>query len=124
VHALHQRHAEGPAPRQGPRRDDPDRLQGADRRGSAALLRPHPLHRSSRRTTRTSRSLIEEIWDLWCEDGKNRERVGEFIQRIGMGNFLDAIGLDPVAEMVAHPRENPYVFYDLEEDDEDEGDEG
>jgi sulfite reductase alpha subunit len=70
------------------------------------------------------KGLIEDIWDLWCEEGKARERVGEFIQRIGMGNFLDAIGLDPVAEMVAHPRENPYVFYDLGEDDEDEGDEG
>lgn len=70
------------------------------------------------------KGLIEDIWDLWCEEGKARERVGEFIQRIGMGNFLDAIGLDPVAEMVAHPRENPYVFYDLGEDGEDEDDDG
>jgi sulfite reductase alpha subunit len=57
------------------------------------------------------KSLIEEIWDVWSEDGKNRERVGEFIQRVGMQNFLDAIGLEPTPEMVAHPRENPYVFY-------------
>ena len=73
------------------------------------------------------KGLVEDIWDLWCEEGKARERVGEFIQRIGMGNFLDAIGLEPEAEMVAHPRENPYVFYDQSgdgEDDEDEGDEG
>ncbi len=69
------------------------------------------------------KDLIEEIWDLWCEEGKNRERVGEFIQRVGMGNFLDAIGLEPTAEMVAHPRENPYVFYE-EYVDEDEGGEG
>ena len=68
------------------------------------------------------KGLIEDIWDLWCEEGKARERVGEFIQRIGMGNFLDAVGLDPVAEMVSHPRENPYVFYDLSEDGEDEED--
>ncbi len=56
--------------------------------------------------------LIENMWDLWCEDGKNRERIGEFIQRVGMGNFLDAVGLEPQAEMVAHPRENPYIFYE------------
>ena len=68
------------------------------------------------------KGLIEDIWDLWCEEGKARERVGEFIQRIGMGNFLDAIGLDPEAEMVAHPRENPYVFYDQGGDDDDEND--
>lgn len=71
------------------------------------------------------KSLIERIWDVWCDEGKNRERVGEFIQRVGMGNFLDAIGLEPCAEMVAHPRENPYVFYEeyYEEGDEEEEEE-
>lgn len=59
--------------------------------------------------------LIDAIWEFWGEEGKNRERVGEFIQRVGLGNFLDAIGLEPRPEMVAHPRENPYVFYSKEE---------
>jgi sulfite reductase alpha subunit len=66
--------------------------------------------------------LVDKIWDVWCEEGKNRERVGEFIQRVGLGNFLDAIELEPLAEMVAHPRENPYVFYE-EYYEEDEGEE-
>jgi sulfite reductase alpha subunit len=72
------------------------------------------------------KEIVDNIWDVWCEEGKARERVGEFIQRVGMGNFLDAIGLEPVAEMVAHPRENPYVFYEdyFEEGDEDEEEEG
>jgi len=66
--------------------------------------------------------MVDEIHDIWCEEGKARERVGEFIQRVGMGNFLEAIGIEPVPEMVAHPRENPYVFYEeyFEEDDEEE----
>jgi sulfite reductase alpha subunit len=65
------------------------------------------------------KDLVDRIWDVWCEEGKNRERVGEFIQRVGMGNFLEAIEVDPIPEMVAHPRENPYVFYEeyFEEDD-------
>jgi len=69
--------------------------------------------------------LLERIWDVWGEEGKNRERVGEFIQRVGMGNFLEAIELEPVPEMIAHPRENPYVFYDeyYEEDDDEEEEE-
>ena len=63
------------------------------------------------------KELVDNIWDLWCEEGKARERVGEFIQRVGLGNFLEAIGLEPEPEMVAHPRENPYVFYeDTEEE--------
>jgi sulfite reductase alpha subunit len=59
------------------------------------------------------KALIDSIWEVWCEDGKNRERVGEFIQRVGMGNFLEAIGLEPDPNMVAYPRDNPYVFYNL-----------
>jgi len=66
------------------------------------------------------KELTEAIWEVWGEHGKNRERVGEFIQRVGLGNFLDEIGLDPVPEMIAHPRTNPYIFF---EDELDEGDE-
>jgi len=71
------------------------------------------------------KDLVDRIWDVWGEEGKNRERVGEFIQRVGLGNFLEAIELEPVAEMVAHPRENPYVFYEeyFEEGDEEEEEE-
>ena len=69
--------------------------------------------------------LVDSIHDIWAEEGKNRERVGEFIQRVGLGNFLEAIGVEPIPEMVAHPRENPYVFYEeyFEEDDEEESEE-
>jgi sulfite reductase alpha subunit len=59
------------------------------------------------------KELIGAMWELWSEHGKNRERIGEFIQRIGLGNFLEQIGLDPVPEMVTQPRTNPYIFYDL-----------
>ncbi len=70
------------------------------------------------------KDMVENIQDLWCEEGKNRERVGEFIQRVGLGNFLEAVDIEPVAEMVSHPRENPYVFYEeyYEEEEEEEGD--
>jgi sulfite reductase alpha subunit len=57
------------------------------------------------------KELLSRIWDLWAEHGKNRERVGEFIQRVGLGNFLEQIGLDPVPEMITAPRANPYIFY-------------
>ena len=68
------------------------------------------------------KDLIERIWDVWGEHGKNRERVGEFIQRVGMGNFLEAIEVEATPEMLAHPRENPYIFFEdyLEEGEEEE----
>jgi sulfite reductase alpha subunit len=64
------------------------------------------------------KELVGKMLELWAEEGKSRERIGEFIQRVGLGNFLEAIGLEPQPEMVAHPRENPYVFYEeyLEEE--------
>jgi sulfite reductase alpha subunit len=59
----------------------------------------------------TIKELVSRIWDFWGEYGNNRERVGELIQRIGMPAFLDAIGLDPVPEMISAPRDNPYIFF-------------
>ncbi len=59
----------------------------------------------------TLKELITRIWDFWDEYGTNRERIGELIQRVGMPAFLDAVGLEPVPEMVAAPRDNPYIFY-------------
>lgn len=58
------------------------------------------------------KSLIRRIWDFWDEYGKARERIGECIQRIGLGNFIEGIGLEPIPQMVSHPRENPYIFYE------------
>jgi sulfite reductase alpha subunit len=57
------------------------------------------------------KELISRIWEFWAENGKNRERVGEFIQRVGLGTFLEQIGLDPVPQMITAPRANPYIFY-------------
>ncbi len=58
------------------------------------------------------KELIEKIWDFWNEHGKSRERVGELIQRVGMGNFLEELGIDPLPQMVSQPRDNPYIFYE------------
>jgi dissimilatory sulfite reductase alpha subunit len=59
----------------------------------------------------TIKELLKRVWEFWDEYGKNRERIGELIQRVGLANFLDAIGLDPVPEMVSAPRDNPFIFY-------------
>jgi sulfite reductase alpha subunit len=66
------------------------------------------------------KEIIENIHDVWSEEGKARERVGEFIQRVGMGNFLEAIGLEPSPYMVEAPRDNPYIFFEEYYEDEDE----
>ncbi|MDA8163646.1 MAG: dissimilatory-type sulfite reductase subunit alpha [Desulfobacteraceae bacterium] len=59
--------------------------------------------------------LIEKIWDWWMEVGKNRERVGETMQRLGLPTFLEVMELDPLPQHVKEPRSNPYVFWKEEE---------
>ncbi len=70
----------------------------------------------------TLKELIQRIWDFWDEYGTNRERIGEMIQRVGLAAFLDGIGLDPVPEMVAAPRDNPYIYYQNEKEESNDDD--
>ncbi|QCQ21598.1 dissimilatory-type sulfite reductase subunit alpha [Desulfoglaeba alkanexedens] len=58
------------------------------------------------------KSFVEKMWDWWMENGKNRERLGELIQRLGMKAFLKATELQPDPRMINTPRYNPYIFYD------------
>ena len=59
--------------------------------------------------------FIEKIWDWWMEIGKNRERVGETMQRLGLPTFLSVMGVEPIPQHVKEPRCNPYVFWKEEE---------
>ncbi|MDZ7642211.1 MAG: dissimilatory-type sulfite reductase subunit alpha [Desulfurivibrio sp.] len=59
--------------------------------------------------------VIEKCWDYWMEYGKNRERLGETIQRIGLPAFLRIMEIDPIPQHVQEPRSNPYVFWREEE---------
>lgn len=61
------------------------------------------------------KELLEKIWDWWDENGKMRERLGELINRLGMRNFLKAMDLEPLPQMIKVPRANPYYFWDQEE---------
>ena len=58
---------------------------------------------------------IEKVWDWWMEVGKNRERVGETMQRIGLPTFLSVMEIEPLPQHVREPRSNPYVFWKEEE---------
>ena len=57
------------------------------------------------------KDLLRKIWEWWDENGRPRERVGELIEKFGMRNFLKAVGLKPVPQMIKSPRTNPYVFF-------------
>lgn len=56
--------------------------------------------------------LAESAIDFWAENGLEHERCGEMIERIGLVNFLDGIGVEVDPNMIDHPRESSYVRMD------------
>ncbi len=55
--------------------------------------------------------FVNKTFEYWDENGKMRERLGELINRLGMGKFLKAVGLKPIPQMIKRPRANPYYFW-------------
>ena len=52
--------------------------------------------------------LMDEIIDWWDDNGLDHERVGETIERVGMKQFLEAVGIEANIDMIVRPRDNPY----------------
>ena len=62
------------------------------------------------------KGLISNMWEFWDEYGVSRERIGELIGRVGLNTFLEGIGLEPIPEMVEHPRSNPFIKFTEDEE--------
>jgi sulfite reductase alpha subunit len=56
--------------------------------------------------------LAGEVIDFFAENALEHERTGEMIERIGLVNFLEGIGLDVDPNMIASPRSNSYIRTD------------
>ncbi|MBX3672148.1 MAG: dissimilatory-type sulfite reductase subunit alpha [Burkholderiales bacterium] len=56
--------------------------------------------------------LGKRIVDFFAENALEHERIGETIERIGLVNFLEGVGLEVDPNMVSSPRMNPYVRTD------------
>lgn len=56
--------------------------------------------------------LAEEMIDFWAENGLEHERTGEMIERIGLVNYLEGIGLEVDPNMVSSPRQSSYIRMD------------
>lgn len=61
------------------------------------------------------KDFVDKVWDWWMEEGKNRERLGELIQRQSLQEFIRRAELKPIPQMVKEPRSNPYVFWSEDE---------
>jgi sulfite reductase alpha subunit len=57
--------------------------------------------------------IAEETIDFFAENALEHERTGEMIERIGLVNFLEGIGIDVDPNMVSSPRQSSYVRMDM-----------
>jgi sulfite reductase alpha subunit len=58
------------------------------------------------------RDLAVRTIDFWAENALEHERCGETIDRIGLVNFLEGVGLEPDPHMISNPRTSSYVRTD------------
>jgi len=56
--------------------------------------------------------MAEEVIDFWAENALEHERCGEMIERIGLSNFLEGIGIEVNPNMINSPRQSSYVRLD------------
>jgi len=56
--------------------------------------------------------LIDRIWDFWNDNAMDHERIGEFISRVGLGTFVEGVGLEPDPRMVSETRTSPYIKFE------------
>jgi sulfite reductase alpha subunit len=56
--------------------------------------------------------LATEILDFFAENALEHERTGEMIERIGLANFLEGVGLEIDPNMINNPRTSSYVRMD------------
>ncbi|SKA82389.1 dissimilatory sulfite reductase alpha subunit [Paucidesulfovibrio gracilis DSM 16080] len=61
------------------------------------------------------KDIVEGIWDLWMEEGKNRERLGETMKRMGFQKIIESAGVPVDVRQVQEPRTNPYIFWKAED---------
>jgi len=58
------------------------------------------------------KDFCETVIDFFAENALEHERIGETIDRIGLANFLEGIGVDVDPNMVNHPRTSSYTRTD------------
>ena len=59
--------------------------------------------------------LIERITAVYDEHARKKERMGDFLLRIGMVEFFRLVGVEPSAQLFDRPRTNLYYHWEPEE---------
>jgi len=55
--------------------------------------------------------VIEPVWEWWMEEGKNRERLANWIQRQGIRRLLEVLNIPAMPSSGQGTTVNPYIFW-------------
>ena len=58
---------------------------------------------------------IEAISDVYDEHAKRKERLGDFLFRVGLEQFTKWLGIEPSARQMSAPRTNAFYHWEPEE---------
>jgi sulfite reductase alpha subunit len=56
--------------------------------------------------------VAKRVVEFFVDNALDHERIGEMIDRIGLVNFLEGIGVELDPNMISHPRTNSYIRTD------------
>ena len=59
--------------------------------------------------------FIERLTEVYDEHARKKERIGDFLLRIGFDEFLRLVGVEPTAKNIAEPRTNLFYHWEPEE---------
>jgi sulfite reductase alpha subunit len=59
--------------------------------------------------------FIERLTEVYDENARKKERLGDFLLRIGINEFFRLAGVPPSPELFAQPRSNLYYHWEAEE---------
>jgi sulfite reductase alpha subunit len=59
--------------------------------------------------------VLDKVVDYWDENAKKKERMGDFIYRVGFDKVLEAAGIEATPQHLKAPRDNVYYHWKKEE---------
>lgn len=59
--------------------------------------------------------ILERITEVYDEHGRKKERIGDFIYRIGWDAFIELTGIKPSGHNLNEPRTNLFIHWEKEE---------
>ncbi len=93
-------------------------LVGGKSRGKYGPMLPKvlvPFVKPSPPSYREIFDVIDKVVDYWDENAMKKERMGDFIYRVGFDRVLEAAGIKPVPQHLKAPRDNAYYHWKVEE---------